>query len=76
MPASQISVGATSPIGAATPRVDGTAKVTGEARYAAEFTPAGLVHAVLVQSTVPAGWITADEVYGANTARLLGIPWR
>jgi xanthine dehydrogenase YagR molybdenum-binding subunit len=66
MPASQISVGATSPIGAATPRVDGTAKVTGEARYAAEFTPAGLVHAVLVQSTVPAGWIT-----GIDTAQAL-----
>jgi carbon-monoxide dehydrogenase large subunit len=47
-----------SAIGAPTPRVDGMAKVTGGARYAAEVAPDGLTHAVLVQSTVPAGRIT------------------
>src|SRR3981081_3154100 len=69
MRATAISVGATSPIGAPTPRVDGPAKVTGAARYAAEFAPEGLVHAVLVQSTVPAGWITAID-----TERALRMP--
>jgi xanthine dehydrogenase YagR molybdenum-binding subunit len=64
-----ISVGATSPIGAATTRVDGRAKVTGAARYTAEFAPDGLVHAVLVQSTIPAGWITAID-----TQRALRMP--
>jgi xanthine dehydrogenase YagR molybdenum-binding subunit len=66
---SQISVGATSPIGAAIPRVDGYAKVTGTARYAAEHNPPGLAHAVLVQSTVPAGWITAIDTSRASQMR-------
>jgi xanthine dehydrogenase YagR molybdenum-binding subunit len=66
---SQISVGAGSPIGTATARVDGRAKVTGAARYGAEHTPDGLVHAVLVQSTVPAGWVTA-----VDTARAMRMP--
>lgn len=69
MPDTQISVGATSPIGTATTRVDGPAKVSGAARYAAEFAPDRLVHAVLVQSTVPAGLITAMD-----TERALRMP--
>ncbi len=61
-----ISVGAMSPIGAATPRIDGRAKVTGAARYGAEHNPDGLAHAVLVQSTIPAGWITAIDTARAS----------
>src|SRR2546421_5687276 len=69
MPATAISVGQASPIGTPTSRVDGTAKATGTARYAADFAPHRLVHAVLVQSTVPAGWITAMD-----TERALRMP--
>jgi xanthine dehydrogenase YagR molybdenum-binding subunit len=66
---SQISIGATSPIGAGIPRVDGRAKVTGMARYAAEHNPPGVAHAVLVQSTVPAGWITGIDTSRASQMR-------
>jgi xanthine dehydrogenase YagR molybdenum-binding subunit len=65
----QIVIGAGSPVGAPTARVDGRAKVTGAARYGAEHSPDGVVHAVLVQSTVPAGWIT-----GIDTTRALRMP--
>src|SRR5258706_5210537 len=65
----QVVVGAGSPVGAPTARVDGRAKVTGAARYGAEHAPDGVVHAVLVQSTVPAGWITA-----VDTTRALRMP--
>src|SRR5215469_5316458 len=65
----QIVVGGGSPIGAPTTRVDGRAKVTGAARYGAEHSPDGVVHAVLVQSTIPAGWIT-----GFDTTRALRMP--
>lgn len=68
-PIGQITVGPASPIGAPSTRVDGPAKVGGGARYAAEFAPDGLVHAVVVQSTVPAGWITAMD-----TERVLRMP--
>jgi xanthine dehydrogenase YagR molybdenum-binding subunit len=65
----QIVLGAGSPVGAPTARVDGWAKVTGAARYGAEYSPDGVVHAVLIQSTVPAGWIT-----GVDTTRALRMP--
>ncbi|MFI6502373.1 xanthine dehydrogenase family protein molybdopterin-binding subunit [Nonomuraea typhae] len=55
-----------SPIGAATGRRDGRDKVTGAARYAAEFQPEGLLHAVLVTSTVPAGVISAVDTAQAE----------
>ena len=42
-------------------RVDGPAKVTGRATYSAEYAVPGLVHAVLVTSTVAKGSITAIE---------------
>ncbi len=42
-------------IGKPLDRVDGRLKVTGAAHYAAEFAVPGLVHAVLVQSTIAAG---------------------
>ena len=45
-------------IGQPIDRVDGRLKVTGRAKYAAEFAVPGVVHAVLVQSTIGAGAIT------------------
>ncbi|NWK43545.1 xanthine dehydrogenase family protein molybdopterin-binding subunit [Ralstonia pickettii] len=47
-------------------RTDGLLKVTGQARYAAEFQVPRLVHAVLVQSTVPAGRITRIDTHVAQ----------
>ncbi|HEY3203688.1 MAG TPA: xanthine dehydrogenase family protein molybdopterin-binding subunit, partial [Thermoanaerobaculia bacterium] len=46
--------------------VDGRLKVTGGAKYAAEFSPAGLAHAVLVQSTIARGRIIAIELAEAR----------
>ncbi len=43
-------------------RRDGRDKVTGAAKYAAEFSVPGLVHAVLVQSTVASGQIAGFEL--------------
>ncbi|MFJ6662100.1 xanthine dehydrogenase family protein molybdopterin-binding subunit [Streptomyces sp. NPDC091377] len=61
-----IDVAPGSPIGTATGRRDGRAKVTGGARYAAEHLPEGLLHAVQVTSTVPAGTITALDTAEAE----------
>ncbi len=47
-------------------RTDGLLKVTGQARYSAEFQVPRLVHAVLVQSTVPAGRITRIDTHVAQ----------
>jgi xanthine dehydrogenase YagR molybdenum-binding subunit len=44
-------------IGTPTSRVDGPAKVTGAAKYAGEFSAAGLVHASVVASTIAKGRI-------------------
>ncbi|PAX08814.1 xanthine dehydrogenase family protein molybdopterin-binding subunit [Sphingomonas lenta] len=44
-----------SPLGRPTDRIDGPRKVGGHADYAAEHFPPGVVHAVLVQSTVGNG---------------------
>ena len=49
-------------IGKPLDRVDGRLKVTGAARYAAEFAVPGLVHAVLVQSTIAAGGIAGFDL--------------
>lgn len=46
-------------IGAPIVRKDGLAKVTGRAHYAAEAQVPGVVHAVLVQSTIAAGTVLA-----------------
>ncbi|KQV96520.1 xanthine dehydrogenase family protein molybdopterin-binding subunit [Pelomonas sp. Root1237] len=43
------------PNGRATPRLEAELKVTGAARYAAEQTVQGLLHAALVQADVPSG---------------------
>jgi len=47
-------------------RVDGRAKVTGAAKYSAEFSIPGLVHAALVMSTVPSGWIERMDTAAAE----------
>jgi xanthine dehydrogenase YagR molybdenum-binding subunit len=47
-------------------RVDGRLKVTGQARYAAEARVENLAHAVLVQSTVGKGRITAIDTAAAE----------
>jgi xanthine dehydrogenase YagR molybdenum-binding subunit len=54
-------------IGQGIDRVDGRLKVTGRARYAAEFPVSDLVHAVLVQSTIGAGTITAVDIGAAQS---------
>ncbi len=56
-------------IGKPLDRVDGRLKVTGAARYAAEFAVPGVVHAVLVQSTIAAGGIA-----GFDLAEAQGMP--
>jgi xanthine dehydrogenase YagR molybdenum-binding subunit len=50
-------------------RTDGHAKVTGAARYAAEHDLAGLVHAVIVTSTIARGRITAIDSTAAEKMR-------
>ncbi|RYE93767.1 MAG: xanthine dehydrogenase family protein molybdopterin-binding subunit, partial [Myxococcales bacterium] len=46
-------------------RVDGRAKVTGEAKYAAEFSAPGLLHGVVVSSTVARGRIRRIDASAA-----------
>jgi len=58
----------TQPVGTAVPRVDGVAKVTGAARYAADRQFPGMVHAVLLTSTVARGVITAMDLSAARRA--------
>ncbi len=50
-------------------RVDARLKVTGRAKYSAEFSPPGAVHAVLVQSTIAAG-----KIAGFDLRRAQGMP--
>ncbi len=49
-------------------RVDGPLKVTGRARYASDQPFAGLVHAVLIQSTIARGRIATMETASAESA--------
>lgn len=58
-------------IGMAASRVDGRAKVTGQARYAAEFDVSGLVHAVVVRSTIACGSMVEIDV--AAAMQLTGV---
>ncbi|MGD0103778.1 MAG: molybdopterin cofactor-binding domain-containing protein [Rhodopila sp.] len=53
-------------IGKPIDRIDSRLKVTGAARYAAEFRVPNAVHAVLVQSTIAAGSITAFDLNEAQ----------
>jgi xanthine dehydrogenase YagR molybdenum-binding subunit len=56
-------------IGQPVSRVDGRLKVTGAARYAAEFDPGGkLAYAVIVDSTIAKGRITAIDAARAEQA--------
>ena len=55
-------------IGQPVRRVDGRAKVTGAATYAGEFRPAGLAHAAIVTSSIPAGRIRALFTDAAEAA--------
>jgi len=63
------SEGSGSPLGRPVDRVDGALKVTGRAQYAAEFDPQALCHAVMVQSTVPAGRIRRIDAREAEAMR-------
>ena len=56
-------------IGLPLSRVKGPAKVTGRATYAAEFHPAGLAYAAIVESTISAGRIVAMDTAAAEKAK-------
>ena len=62
------NTGETNTVGTPVSRVEGPAKVTGGARYAAEFAPAGLAYAAIVESTIPAGRVTALDTAAAEAA--------
>ncbi|MGN6368477.1 MAG: xanthine dehydrogenase family protein molybdopterin-binding subunit [Phycisphaerae bacterium] len=62
---------ATDVVGEGIDRVDGRAKVTGGARYAAEFNPEGLVHAVAFVSTVAKGRVVSID--DAEARRVPGL---
>ena len=49
-------------------RTDGPLKVSGQARYAAEFQLPRLAHAVIIQSTIPAGTIASLDAAAAHKA--------
>jgi xanthine dehydrogenase YagR molybdenum-binding subunit len=49
-------------------RLDGPAKIRGAAPYAADYRPAGLVHAVIVPSAIAAGRVLAVDVTDAAAA--------
>ena len=58
-------------IGAPLDRTDGVLKVTGQARYAADHPLPGLLHAVLVTSTIASGEISAMDT--AMAERMPGV---
>ncbi len=66
MPAVLESSPSVSPVGEPRDRVDGRAKVTGRATYAAEAPVRNAVHAVIVQSTIARGEITAIDALAAE----------
>src|SRR5690349_18179536 len=59
---------ATGIIGAPMNRVEGIEKVTGHATYTADVVVPGITYAVLVQSEIPHGTVTADSLR-ASTER-------
>lgn len=61
------SDGGADAIGGRLSRVDGPAKITGAAKYAVEQQLEGLVHAVLVESTIPAGKVRAIDTAAAES---------
>lgn len=52
-------------VGASVPRVDARLRVTGRAKYAADNNPDGVVHAVIVDSTVGRGRLTGIDARAA-----------
>ncbi|WTX10571.1 hypothetical protein OIE52_05585 [Streptomyces canus] len=54
-------------VGAPLSRVDGRLEVTGRARYAADHDVDGVVHAVLVESTIARGHITGIDTRATET---------
>ncbi|KAA0095375.1 xanthine dehydrogenase family protein molybdopterin-binding subunit [Mycolicibacterium sp. P1-18] len=60
-------------IGAPMNRVEGIEKVTGHATYTADVVVPGTTYAVLVQSEIPHGTVTADSLR-ASTDRALAAP--
>jgi xanthine dehydrogenase YagR molybdenum-binding subunit len=56
-------------VGARIPRVDAQEKVTGSARYTADLSRAGMLHAVLVRAPMAAG-----RVVGIEVGEALGVP--
>ncbi|HZZ95057.1 MAG TPA: xanthine dehydrogenase family protein molybdopterin-binding subunit [Usitatibacter sp.] len=53
-------------VGRGIDRLDGPLKVTGHAKYAAEFEPGNLCHAVMVRSTIASGRIVAIDAAHAG----------
>ena len=56
-------------VGSPISRVDGPAKVTGRATYSAEFYPAGLAYAAIIESTISAGRIVSMDTAAAEQAK-------
>jgi xanthine dehydrogenase YagR molybdenum-binding subunit len=56
-------------VGSPVNRVDGHAKVKGQATYAAEFHPAGLAYAAIVESTISSGRIVEMAITAAEQAK-------
>ncbi len=56
-------------VGARVPRMDAPERVTGRARYTADITRPGMLHAVILRSTVPRGLIRSID-----TARAAAMP--
>ncbi|MER7692498.1 xanthine dehydrogenase family protein molybdopterin-binding subunit [Streptomyces sp. NPDC097610] len=54
-------------VGTPTTRVDGRLRVTGKAKYAGDHSPDGVVHAVIVDSSVGRGRITGFDTRAALT---------
>ncbi|MDJ0388794.1 xanthine dehydrogenase family protein molybdopterin-binding subunit [Roseomonas sp. E05] len=55
-------------LGARLPRIDGRAKVRGAASYALDHPVEGVAHAVIVQSTIPAGRVRTIDTRAASAA--------
>lgn len=68
MAATASAPNADAPVGEPRDRVDGRAKVTGRATYSAEAPVRNALHAVLVQSTIASGEITAIDATAAERA--------
>src|SRR5262245_14632309 len=68
MAESPVQPNASGYVGQPMDRVDGRLKVTGGARYAGGFTAPGLAHAVLVQSAVARGRVSALDAADAKAA--------